>query len=309
MFHFPGPTLPNTNNPPRLILLNTNNFPRLMLLNDYNLPRPMLPNNDNFPRQMVPNIHNVPKPMLPNIHNVPRPMIPNIHNIPRLTSPDTHNIPGPVLSKSDEFPRPVLSKNYDFFNPNICHVCKMPWSFGEDFQTCYQCHMISYCSETHRITNKKCHMQICIAFQKILWSYPHLWSTCGINLEQWVQTRKDLMHLVKLELQRDLKPYEVQMITLAKSCIICYRQIKLTGYCRECNSCNYCSEHQNLFRHFFNCDKLKLCLWTNTDISLYPIVMDRFTEFPNNDQPVDNMDAFVDEFVYSKYEVDETSSV
>ncbi|XP_032671180.1 uncharacterized protein LOC116844127 [Odontomachus brunneus] len=204
----------------------------------------------------------------------------------------------------------VFSKYYNFFNPNICHVCKMPQQINEIFITCGQCRMISYCSMDHKLKNNECHMQICTALRNISKSHQQFWYTCGIALKEWIQTRKLLKYLVQMELQRDLQPYEEQMITLAKSCIICYRQDNLLQ-CQKCHSINYCNNHKELLgnRHSSNCDKLKLCLWTNTFMTLHPIIIDRFIEFPNDAQPANNMDAFIDKFVFSKHWKDKSYTV
>ncbi|XP_032671177.1 uncharacterized protein LOC116844125 [Odontomachus brunneus] len=193
----------------------------------------------------------------------------------------------------------LLSLTYDFFNPNICHVCKTPLDFNKDFITCDQCHMISYCNSDHKLMNKECHMQICAAMKNVSKNHPHFWSTFGINLEEWIKTRKMFVRLVKLELQRDLEPYEEQMITLAKSCIICYHQTNLL-HCIKCYYINYCRHHEKLLgnRHSINCSQLKLCLKTNTDITLYGVMRCRFAEFPNENIRIVDMNEFVRQFVY-----------
>ncbi|XP_032671036.1 uncharacterized protein LOC116844052 isoform X2 [Odontomachus brunneus] len=201
-----------------------------------------------------------------------------------------------------------LGPAYDFFNPNICHFCKTPWHLN--FITCDQCHMISYCTMYHKSRNNESHMQICAALQNVSRSHPYFWSTLGINLEEWIQTRKQFIRLVKLALQRDLQPYEEQMITLAKSCIICYRQDNLLC-CPKCHSINYCRNHKKLLgnRHRVNCNKLKLCLSTNRDMHLYPIIIDIFTEFPTENKLTVDMKAFVNQYVCPTHWIDEITSV
>ncbi|XP_032671178.1 uncharacterized protein LOC116844126 [Odontomachus brunneus] len=193
---------------------------------------------------------------------------------------------------------------FEFFNPNICHICKTPWDLNKNFITCNQCHMISYCNSDHELMHNERHMQICEAMRNVSISHPQLWSISGINLEEWVQTRKQLVRLIQFELQRDLQPFEVQMITLAKSCIICYRQDNLL-HCLKCYSVNYCYDHQNLLAdHYrFNCRNLELSFRVNIELNLSPIIIDKFTEFPDENKFIDDMYAFISEFVSTKYKL------
>ncbi|EFN89205.1 hypothetical protein EAI_07708, partial [Harpegnathos saltator] len=123
--------------------------------------------------------------------------------------------------------------------------------------TCDQCKMISYCGEKHKQMHYTQHMEFCAVIQKLLKSYPYFWATLELNLEDWIQSRKELVHLTKQELSRALKPYEEQMITLAKSCNICRRQEDLIS-CWRCFSANYCPHHiDDIQKH--NCQELRLC--------------------------------------------------
>lgn len=149
--------------------------------------------------------------------------------------------------------------NYNkFFNQNVCHICKMP--DNGKFITCDKCYMISYCKNEHRVQNRPYHVQICAAMQKLLKSHSELWVTVQLNLEQWIQSRKKFIHLIKHELARDLQEYEEQMITLTKSCLICHQQVNILP-CTSCWSVNYCLDHEEAFKNYHGpkCKELEAC--------------------------------------------------
>ncbi|XP_032671031.1 uncharacterized protein LOC116844051 isoform X2 [Odontomachus brunneus] len=159
--------------------------------------------------------------------------------------------------------------------------------------------------------NPNNHKEICVALRNVLKSHPQFWHTYGLTLEKWVRTRKQFMCLVKLELQRDLKPHEVQIITLAKSCAICYRQDNLLS-CPQCYSINYCKDHEKLLgnRHKFNCNILSEYYRVDTHLSSY-ITLESFTslthvlleDFPPSNFPRD-MDTFIEKYMYANHVVD-----
>ncbi|XP_014480890.1 PREDICTED: uncharacterized protein LOC106747659 [Dinoponera quadriceps] len=66
------------------------------------------------------------------------------------------------------------------------------------------------------------------------------------NRQEWIQSRKELLELVKLNLCRPLETYELQIILWSKSCIVCHQQAKLHT-CQKCFSANYCDDHATDF--------------------------------------------------------------
>ncbi|EFN89164.1 hypothetical protein EAI_15932 [Harpegnathos saltator] len=199
------------------------------------------------------------------------------------------------------------SKIYsDFFNPNICHICKRdPKSSRahfEDFNTCRSCNMILYCSSNHELEHKANHEEICIILGKLSHSHPVFWQTHNFRREDWVKSRKDLLRIVKVELQRYMKPYEVPMIMFAKSCFICHEQRNLQT-CTECYCVNYCSNHAEvlIYHHITNCAKLKSCLGTDKYIQSTSLSYFRFTQANSvTIHNVVNMQQFIETFMNYK---------
>ncbi|EFN80341.1 hypothetical protein EAI_07061 [Harpegnathos saltator] len=164
---------------------------------------------------------------------------------------------------------------YDFFNPNICHVCKKtPEKLKTECNTCRSCNMILYCSSDHESMDKGNHVDICGILTTLSQSNPQLWHTCNISQKNWIESRKELLYLVKEALRRDMKPYEIEMIKFVKSCFICHVQCNLQT-CTVCYCMNYCSYHAKALENHqsSNCTKLKSYLEIDREILLkfYPI--------------------------------------
>lgn len=157
--------------------------------------------------------------------------------------------------------------------------------------------MVSYCSRDHKELHHSSHMEICTAVQKLL-KKKSQWDVCPLNLEEWIQLRKEFLRLVKSELSRDLKSYEVQMIMFARSCFICHQQTNLYT-CMMCHSANYCIDHIEAFNnyHSFTCKELLLCL--SLDIELFRGLGStiKFTKFPDECRSFTDMDTFVKQYV------------
>ncbi|XP_032668716.1 uncharacterized protein LOC116842932 isoform X2 [Odontomachus brunneus] len=136
--------------------------------------------------------------------------------------------------------------NYnEFFNPNICHVCKKP-SQGE-LMPCYWCGMIFYCSMDHQIMHQPSHTEIC-AVVRIAKTEDLKSNARSFNSDdEWRSSRKTFVQTIRLKINRDLMPHEIEMIMCAKSCLICHQQIRLRT-CSTCYSANYCDEHQLYFK-------------------------------------------------------------
>ncbi|XP_032677158.1 uncharacterized protein LOC116846880 isoform X2 [Odontomachus brunneus] len=112
----------------------------------------------------------------------------------------------------------------EFYNPNICHVCKSVTDF---IVTCRKCCMIIYCNRHHERLHEKQHMDMCKSLRCILDNYNEFFDpTRRFSQKEWIESRKQLMKIVKHELLRNLKPYEKQMILFPKSCLICHQQDK-----------------------------------------------------------------------------------
>ncbi|XP_011149384.1 uncharacterized protein LOC105189153 isoform X2 [Harpegnathos saltator] len=184
-----------------------------------------------------------------------------------------------------------------FFHPNICHVCK----FNGIVKMCNKCYMISYCSEEHKKLHAREHEDICKIIVKSLNANPE-WFTRSIPLKDWIESKKKLLNLVKVHLQRELLPYEVQMFMCAKSCFTCQKQIDLLC-CTGCYSVNYCVDHVKEYHEYHyinNCKQLALSL--NLDIadinfSFDEDIMQKFLNFPDDQKPFDNMLSFFAQYI------------
>ncbi|XP_014480878.1 PREDICTED: uncharacterized protein LOC106747653 [Dinoponera quadriceps] len=136
-----------------------------------------------------------------------------------------------------------VKKYYNhFFNPNICHVCK---SVNMDNSiSCEKCRLVFYCTKEHKNLHKSHHMDICriIAHVSQVDQNRRRFS----NRQEWIQSRKELLELIKHNLRRPLETYELQMILWSKSCIACHQQAELHT-CQKCFSANYCDDHATAF--------------------------------------------------------------
>ncbi|EFN89155.1 hypothetical protein EAI_15923, partial [Harpegnathos saltator] len=140
------------------------------------------------------------------------------------------------------------------------------------------CNMILYCSSNHELEDKTNHEEICKILRKLSHSHPIFWLNHNFVRDNWVKSRKDLLRIVKVELQRDMKPYEVQMIMFAKSCFICHEQRNLQT-CTECYCVNYCSNHAQALKYHYisNCARLKSCLQADQYLQLdYRVTYNKF---------------------------------
>lgn len=166
-----------------------------------------------------------------------------------------------------------------------------------DFIICDQCYMITYCSKDHREQDYSSHIEICAAFSKVLKKFE--WNKqCFSSQEEWLQSREDFLCLIKLELSRDLTSHEMQMIRFAKSCIVCHQQMNLQT-CKMCHSANYCNTHAEVFKclHNSRCRALLLCLSLDIEVFYGFEFKSKFTNFPNDNRPFDDMDTFVKHYV------------
>lgn len=156
--------------------------------------------------------------------------------------------------------------------------------------------MISYCKNEHRVQDQPYHTQICVAMQTLLKSHSELWITVQLNQEQWIQSRKEFIRLINRHLSRALQPYEMQMIMLTKSCLICHQQVNIYP-CTYCWSVNYCLDDIEAFKrhHMPKCKDLALCL--DIDLKMrYPLMVKamKFGNFPARDEDVSNMEEFIE---------------
>lgn len=147
--------------------------------------------------------------------------------------------------------------NYNnFFHPNLCHVCKT--SVQMKLKPCSDCHMISYCSEEHKILHEPQHKEICVAIGRMN-QIRGLWNTRGKVWDEWLISRKNNMLGISQILRRKLQPYEEQMFMFPKSCLTCHQQSNLVATCEKCFSVNSCIDH-NLHCVKHDCASLRLSL-------------------------------------------------
>ncbi|XP_032685282.1 uncharacterized protein LOC116850754 [Odontomachus brunneus] len=182
-------------------------------------------------------------------------------------------------------------KYNQFFNPNICHICKLP---SRNLITCIKCSMISYCCHEHQTLHKYWHLYICKSLARII-SDKSNWNAY-LNLSQWLISRKEII----IKINRLLPQHELEMITLAKSCFKCYRQINIKP-CVICYSANFCDDHQMLFNieHKDKCKELLLLLNLNivymkgNTLCLSKL---EFIKFPDA-RPYHNMITFINRYL------------
>ncbi|XP_032690372.1 uncharacterized protein LOC116853412 [Odontomachus brunneus] len=185
-----------------------------------------------------------------------------------------------------------------FFNPNICHVCKL--TYNENFIICDQCFMISYCSGKHRLLHLEQHMQICTVIANYL-KKDLIWEIHRLSQEEWIQSRKEFIDIIKGQLSRDLEPYEMQMIMFASSCLICHQQQNLRT-CMTCYSSNYCGDHAKVFESHHSSTCKELLLYLNLAIKVpHGIKFEsKFSTFPDRNRPIKDMDSFIQQYYRSR---------
>ncbi|XP_032670974.1 uncharacterized protein LOC116844021 [Odontomachus brunneus] len=187
--------------------------------------------------------------------------------------------------------------NYNnFFNPNICHVCKIE---KRPLINCTNCHMITYCSNSHREVHFKQHQQFCAYITEYLKQNDNKGRRSETS--EWIESRRTFLRVITQQFPRSLEPYEKQMIIFARKCCICHQQIKLT-HCRKCYSVNYCESHRLDFKqnHNLKCKELRLRL--NLDILyIIPVEFQQLITFPNGSEPFEDMNEFVFNCVHCSY--------
>ncbi|XP_025163852.1 uncharacterized protein LOC105185217 [Harpegnathos saltator] len=165
--------------------------------------------------------------------------------------------------------------------------------------------MILYCSRDHELFSKDNHQEICGILQTLLHNHPEFWKTHNFNQEEWIKSRKNLLNLVKRNLQRDMMPHEMQMIIFAKSCFVCHEQRNLQT-CTRCYCLNYCSKHEEFltYHHSTNCTKLKSC--HEIDRYIYCMTLSQckykfcgITAFQIKKLKVVNIQQFLERFAYT----------
>ncbi|XP_032685256.1 uncharacterized protein LOC116850742 isoform X2 [Odontomachus brunneus] len=161
------------------------------------------------------------------------------------------------VSEIITFDGPYTTKKYNrFFNPNICHVCKLP---SKNLIPCNKCYMVSYCSKKHEKIHEDSHLTSCKILTRIIGDKSD-WNTCR-DWRKWMESR---MAIVKIGFQNRLHEHDLEIVICAKSCFKCYRQENIKP-CVICYSANYCDDHQMLFNleHKNNCKELLLSLNIN----------------------------------------------
>ncbi|XP_025163848.1 uncharacterized protein LOC112590711 [Harpegnathos saltator] len=222
-------------------------------------------------------------------------------DIPPLFSPQSDHLSSKIS--------PIIHPYRNFFNPNICHYCKdYPGEHGEENNICLSCNMIIYCSRDHELMNKENHQEICGILKMLLHNHPEFWETHNFKQEEWINSRKNLLNLVKRNLQRNMLPYEIQMIMFAKSCFVCHEQRNLQT-CTRCYSLNYCSNHEELLihHHITNCTKLMSCYEIDRYIYFISLFRCRYRFSEINATHIakrkfGNMQQFLDKHAHTNYQ-------
>ncbi|CAG7728844.1 unnamed protein product [Allacma fusca] len=129
---------------------------------------------------------------------------------------------------------------------SACHVCKAvndPES-GIRLSACAGCRMVKYCSKGHQVDDWPSHKQICNAIRKILKAEgrKHLYEGCSNfveNQSQWLQMRFHYMQTFRDLIERELEPYEKEMMLFPVCfCTICSPQGNMT-------LCDICHHHHH----------------------------------------------------------------
>ncbi|XP_032685247.1 uncharacterized protein LOC116850739 [Odontomachus brunneus] len=155
------------------------------------------------------------------------------------------------------FDGPYTTNKYNqFFNPNTCHVCKLP---SKNLIPCNKCYMVSYCSKKHQKIHEDTHLVFCRNLARIIRDKSD-WNTCH-DRRKWVESRMAI--IIKIA-NITIYEHDLEIIIRAKSCFKCYRQINIKP-CVICYSANFCDDHQMLFNleHKDNCKELLLSLNIN----------------------------------------------
>lgn len=184
-----------------------------------------------------------------------------------------------------------------FFHPNVCHVCK--WCRRSRLILCDRCCMISYCSEEHQAEHYAQHKSICESVAKLL-GQESRYDTSRYDFFEWVRSKEALVQAVKLDLGRQLLPYEAQMLMYRKACLICYQETGLRT-CRQCYSADFCNKHATEFHaeHRSSCKELMLSLNLNI-VALCPYVSTiklKLAAFPNARKPLRNTLSFISRYL------------
>ncbi|XP_011142577.2 uncharacterized protein LOC105185056 [Harpegnathos saltator] len=189
------------------------------------------------------------------------------------------------------------------FHPNLCHVCKKTRE-ETNLTTCDRCFFISYCSEDHKNLHLPQHREICIAMEKFLKNNPQ-YLTRRLSLNKWMDAQIEFCQSVKENLRRVLEKYEMQMLTFARSCIICHQQTGLYS-CKTCLSVDYCLEHKKKFEQKHqqrSCNRL--IMWLNLELSNIQYESEaslllKFTKFPTYPRFFNDMTEFIEKYVQNQ---------
>ncbi|EFN86870.1 hypothetical protein EAI_01798 [Harpegnathos saltator] len=178
----------------------------------------------------------------------------------------------------------------NFFYPDLCHVCK--GTNGGNLILCNECLSISYCSVEHKHLHREDHTEFCVNMKKFL-RLRSKYEKYSPSRVDWVNSRRDLLRIMKKEMRRLLMPCEEEMIMFAKSCYVCFQEFDLK-VCNICYSASYCEQHEQQFliKHNKHCPDLTFCL--NLEMRLAGIKFDYdFSIFPDDMRHVDDMESFV----------------
>ncbi|XP_011135903.2 uncharacterized protein LOC105181078 [Harpegnathos saltator] len=181
-----------------------------------------------------------------------------------------------------------------FFYPNLCHVCK--GTNAGNLILCKDCLSISYCSDKHKHLHREEHTEFCVNMKKFL-------RLCNRyknppSRADWVNSRRDLVRIMRKEMQRPLMPYEEEMIMFARSCYICFQEFDLR-VCEMCYSAYYCEQHKQQFqiKHNKHCWDLMFCLNLEMRHAGTKLHYD-FSIFPNGTKYIDDMEGFMKNYYY-----------
>ncbi|XP_014475078.1 PREDICTED: uncharacterized protein LOC106744660 [Dinoponera quadriceps] len=188
----------------------------------------------------------------------------------------------------------------EFFHPNVCHVCK--WTNQNLLTYCDRCYMISYCSEDHKMQDKPYHADLCAIIADFQNDDPRFFNR-SYSDKNWMRTREELIRKVRVLLERELRPHEVQMFMNPRKCFECHQRI-VHVVCPKCLSVSYCLSHKHKFNSHLETECTFFAISLIIDIkfleqSVWESVRVDFSTFPDKRKHFNDIESFCNQY-YSK---------
>ncbi|EDQ91561.1 uncharacterized protein MONBRDRAFT_6441 [Monosiga brevicollis MX1] len=150
------------------------------------------------------------------------------------------------------------------FVPTACQFCLQTEHKVERLRVCANCKSISYCSVAHQRADWPFHKKICkakcsIYDEKALVAQAER----AQNVDEWCRSRVAIINGLQMiqDIMQEtlLNPVELEMITFARHCAVCYETKRDRLFdCKHCRMVSYCSaEHQqqHLVAHQRDCPR------------------------------------------------------